>query len=239
MPTRPIIALDFPDIDEVKQFLALFKEEELYVKVGMELYYQTGPEIIGYLKSIGHSIFLDLKLHDIPNTVGRAVKGLSGLGIDMLNVHAAGGTAMLEAAREGVIAGTPAGKDCLKLIAVTQLTSTSQEVMQKEQLINVSLEESVLNYARLAKNAGLDGVVCAAQEAQSIKEQTGMDFLCVTPGIRPEGTAYGDQKRVMTPQDAREAGSSYIVVGRPVTQSADPFKTYQLLTQQWNGVKHR
>ncbi len=225
---RPVIALDFPSFEAVKEFLALFPaEESLYLKVGMELYYATGPEIVSYLKGLGHSVFLDLKLHDIPNTVKSAMKVLSQLGVDMTNVHAAGGVEMMKAAREGL--GSQA-----KLIAVTQLTSTSEAQMQEFQNIQTSLQESVIHYAKKTAEAGLDGVVCSAQEVQVIKQATKPEFICLTPGIRPAGAAVGDQKRVMTPADAYKIGSDYIVVGRPITQAEDPVVAYHAIKDEWN-----
>ena len=224
---RPVIALDFPSFEVVKEFLALFPAEEgLYLKVGMELYYATGPEIVSYLKGQGHSVFLDLKLHDIPNTVKSAMKVLSQLGVDMTNVHAAGGVEMMKAAREGL--GSQA-----KLIAVTQLTSTSEAQMQEFQNIQTSLQESVIHYAKKTAEAGLDGVVCSAQEVQVIKQATKPEFICLTPGIRPQGAAIGDQKRVMTPADAYQIGSDYIVVGRPITQAEDPVAAYHAIKNEW------
>lgn len=226
--SRPVIALDFPTFEAVKDFLALFPaEEKLYVKIGMELYYSVGPEIVAYVKNLGHSVFLDLKLHDIPNTVKSAMKVLAGLRVDMTNVHAAGGVEMMKAAREGLGAGPI-------LIAVTQLTSTSEEQMQDFQNIQTSLTESVVHYAKKTAEAGLDGVVCSAQEAAMIKQATSADFVCLTPGIRPAGAAVGDQKRVVTPADARRIGSDYIVVGRPITQAADPVAAYQTIKNEWN-----
>jgi len=225
--SRPVIALDFPSFQATKEFLALFPaEEKLYVKVGMEIYYAVGPEIVRYLKSLGHSVFLDLKLHDIPNTVKSAMKVLSELGVDMTNVHAAGGVEMMKAAREGL------GKEA-KLIAVTQLTSTSEEQMRDFQNIQTSLQESVIHYAKKTAEAGLDGVVCSAQEVKLIKEATNQDFICLTPGIRPSGAAVGDQKRVMTPADAYQIGSDYIVVGRPITQAPDPVVAYHAIKEEW------
>ena len=225
---RPVIALDFPSFEAVNQFLALFQAgESLYLKVGMELYYATGPEIVSYLKDLGHSVFLDLKLHDIPNTVKSAMKVLSHLGVDMTNVHAAGGVEMMKAAREGL------GKEA-KLIAVTQLTSTSEEQMRDFQNIQTSLQESVIHYAKKTAEAGLDGVVCSAQEVKLIKEATRQDFIFLTPGIRPSGAAVGDQKRVMTPADAYQIGSDYIVVGRPITQATDPVAAYHAIKDEWN-----
>ncbi|EJN94041.1 orotidine-5'-phosphate decarboxylase [Streptococcus ratti] len=227
---RPVIALDFPSFDDVKSFLAQFPtEEKLYVKIGMELYYAAGPEIVRYVKMLGHSVFLDLKLHDIPNTVKSAMKVLSELGVDMTNVHAAGGVDMMKAAREGLGQGP-------KLIAVTQLTSTSEEQMHSDQNIQTSLTESVAHYARKTAEAGLDGVVCSAHEVEAIKAATSQDFICLTPGIRPAGSAIGDQKRVMTPSDARAIGSDYIVVGRPVTQAQDPVEAYRAIKAEWTGL---
>ena len=224
---RPVIALDFPSFEAVKEFLAHFPvEESLYLKVGMELYYAAGPEIVSYLKGLGHSVFLDLKLHDIPNTVKSAMKVLSQLGVDMTNVHASGGVEMMKAAREGL--GSQA-----KLIAVTQLTSTSENQMQEFQNIQTSLQESVIHYAKKTAEAGLDGVVCSAQEVQVIKQATNPEFICLTPGIRPAGAAVGDQKRVMTPADAYQIGSDYIVVGRPITQAEDPVAAYHAIKDEW------
>ncbi|GAB2024279.1 orotidine-5'-phosphate decarboxylase [Lactovum odontotermitis] len=227
---KPIIALDFPTAAEAFQFLGKFpSDERLYVKIGMELFY-SGSALIETIKLQGHSIFLDLKLHDIPNTVQSAMKVLGHLGVDMVNVHAAGGFEMMQAAREGLLA---AGSDA-KLIAVTQLTSTSEAQMQHDQGIMTSLEESVLHYAKLTADAGLDGVVCSAFEAQKIKSVTNPDFICLTPGIRPQGSAAGDQKRVMTPGQARQNGADYIVVGRPITQATDPVSAYKQIFDEWN-----
>ncbi|WP_223588589.1 orotidine-5'-phosphate decarboxylase [Neobacillus bataviensis] len=230
-----IIALDFADGAEVSRFLQPFSGKQLFVKVGMELFYQEGPSIIHMLKEQGHQIFLDLKLHDIPNTVKSAMKGLARLECDLVNVHAAGGKEMMEAALEGLEAGTAAGRNRPKCIAVTQLTSTSEEQMNKEQLIPVTLNESVLHYASLTKTAGLDGVVCSAWEAHAIREQLGSDFLTVTPGIRMETDNVGDQKRVATPAFARITGVSAIVVGRSITRSADPLKSYNDWMRAWRG----
>ncbi|WP_407371417.1 orotidine-5'-phosphate decarboxylase [Carnobacterium sp.] len=235
MKSRPIIALDFSTLSQVTHFLDQFKDEPLFIKVGMELFYQNGPEIVTDLKQLGHDVFLDLKLHDIPNTVQRSMKGIAAMGVDMINVHAAGGKSMMEAAMEGLLSGTPTSAQPPKLIAVTQLTSTTQTMMQQDQLIPVSLMESVLHYAKLTQSAGLDGVVCSALEAKSIKESTGKEFLCVTPGIRSAGSTVGDQKRIATPSSARENGSSMIVVGRPITQAEDPVAAYHTIKEQWQG----
>lgn len=233
-----IIALDFADKKEVFQFLNQFEDERLFVKVGMELYYQEGPSIIFDLKEKGHDIFLDLKLHDIPNTVKGAMKGLARLDCDLVNVHAAGGKEMMEAALEGLEAGTAAGNNRPSCIAVTQLTSTSEEQMREEQLIQIPLGESVLHYAELTKKAGLDGVVCSTLEAKSIRHLLGHSFLSVVPGIRLQSDAVQDQKRVATPAYAKSEGASAIVVGRPITKSANPLEKYIEFKQSWEGV-HR
>ncbi|ALS78224.1 orotidine-5'-phosphate decarboxylase [Planococcus kocurii] len=226
--SKPIIALDFASKQQVEEFLMQFSKP-LFVKVGMELYYQEGPELIRYIKSLGHEIFLDLKLHDIPNTVESAMRGLSKLGVDMVNVHAAGGFEMMKAAKRGL-----ADSDT-KLIAVTQLTSTSEEQMHEDQLIYVSLEESVLHYAKRAMQAGLDGVVCSVLEAQAIGDACGQEFLRVTPGIRPAGVLADDQKRIATPAQAREKGSSHIVVGRAITKADNPSESYSQIATEWSG----
>ena len=231
---KPIIALDFPDFREVEAFLAHFENEKLFVKVGMELYYQAGPQIIGYLKGKGHQVFLDLKLHDIPNTVESAMRGLAKLGVDMTNVHASGGKAMMEAALKGLKEGTPAGKKRPLLIAVTQLTSTSEAAMHQEQLIPVTLIQSVTHYAKLAQAAGLDGVVCSPLEAQAIKEATSDEFLRVTPGIRPNDAKSDDQKRIATPTQAKQIGATHIVVGRPVTRAENAIQAYLDILYEWN-----
>jgi orotidine-5'-phosphate decarboxylase len=232
-----IIALDFANRKEVEQFLQPFKGKELFVKVGMELFYQEGPEIVHYLKENGHRIFLDLKLHDIPNTVKSAMKGLARLECDLVNVHAAGGKEMMSAAIEGLEEGTAAGRKRPACIAVTQLTSTSEEQMNKEQLISGSLEQSVLHYASLTNEAGLDGVVCSAWEALPIRENLGNKFYTVTPGIRMAEDSTGDQKRVATPEFARNAGVTSIVVGRSITRSNDPVKSYEKWMEAWRRVQ--
>ena len=234
MNTKPILALDFPGEKEVFDFLKKF-DEPLFVKIGMELYMQEGPDIVRKVKDLGHDIFLDLKLHDIPNTVGSAMKGLAKLGVDLVNVHAAGGRAMMEAALEGLEAGTPTGKERPALIAVTQLTSTTEEQMQAEQKIALSLKESVLHYAGLTKEAGLQGVVCSVHEAKAIAEVCGDEFLRVTPGIRLAGGAAHDQKRIATPDGAKRDGSSLIVVGRAVTGAQDPVAAYKIVSELWEA----
>ncbi|MBL4952620.1 orotidine-5'-phosphate decarboxylase [Neobacillus sp. YIM B02564] len=237
MDNSLIIALDFPDGKEVEQFLQPFKGQELFVKVGMELFYQEGPAIVRLLKEAGHRIFLDLKLHDIPNTVKSAMKGLARLQCDVVNVHASGGKEMMEAALEGLEAGTAAGEKRPRCIAVTQLTSTSQQQMNQEQLIPVSLTESVLHYASLTKAAGLDGVVCSALEAGLIRQNLGPSFLTVCPGIRMQTDQVQDQKRIATPEFARESGVSAIVVGRSITRAADPLASFKQWMEVWKGVK--
>ena len=225
---RPIIALDFPGFESAKIFLERFpKEDKLYVKVGMELYYASGPQIISYVKALGHSVFLDLKLHDIPNTVESAMRVLAKLDVDMVNVHAAGGLEMMRAARRGF-------GDKGLLIAVTQLTSTTEQGMQGDQNIQTSLQDSVKHYAQKTAEAGLDGVVCSAHEVEVIKEVTSADFICLTPGIRPELSELGDQKRVMTPAQARKNGSDFIVVGRPITRAKNPVQAYHAIKADWN-----
>lgn len=221
-----IIALDFESPQEALAFLDLYEDTSLFVKVGMELYYQSGPTIISEIKKRGHKIFLDLKLHDIPNTVERTMRRLKTMGVDMTNVHAAGGMEMMEAARKGF-------GDTGILIAVTQLTSTSEAQMQHEQLVHATLNDSVLHYAELTQNAGLDGVVCSPLEVQTIQKTCGKAFLTVTPGIRPNKSDNGDQKRVTTPAQAKKNGSSYIVVGRPITQANDPVAAYKEIVKEW------
>ena len=221
-----IIALDFPSAEETLAFLDKFAGEERkpFVKVGMELFYAAGADIVKEIKRRGHKIFLDLKLHDIPNTVGRSMAVLSALDVDMCNLHAGGGVAMMKAALEGL---TRADGSRPLLIAVTQLTSTSEEVMHKELWIDRPMDETVMHYAANAASAGLDGVVCSPLEAGKVHEVCGEGFLTVTPGIRFDNASKGDQVRVTTPARARELGSDYIVVGRPVTAAEDPVRAYR------------
>ena len=228
------IALDFKNKVEVKEFLEKFKDEKLYVKVGMELFYGEGIEMVKMIKEMGHNIFLDLKLHDIPNTVKSAMKQLAKLDVDMVNVHASGGKAMMKAAIEGLEEGK-IGKERPKCIAVTCLTSLDQEVLNDELLIEKPLEEVVLKWANNAKEAGLDGVVCSPLESKIIHDNLGVDFLTVTPGIRLASDSVNDQKRVTTPAMARELTSSYIVVGRTITSSDDPYATYKKVYQDFQG----
>lgn len=221
-----IIALDFPSAEETLAFLDKFAGEERkpFVKVGMELFYAAGADIVKEIKRRGHKIFLDLKLHDIPNTVGRSMAVLSALDVDMCNLHAGGGVAMMKAALEGL---TRADGSRPLLIAVTQLTSTSEEVMHRELWIDRPMDETVMHYAANAASAGLDGVVCSPLEAGKVHEVCGEGFLTVTPGIRFDDASKGDQVRVTTPARACELGSDYIVVGRPVTAAEDPVRAYR------------
>ena len=228
MKNTPIIALDFASKEEVMTFLKPF-DEPLFVKVGMELFYQTGPTLITEIKALGHDIFLDLKLHDIPNTVGKAMEGLAKLEVDLVNVHVAGGSEMMRRAVEGL----RIQNEKTKIIAVTQLTSTTETMLHEEQNIQTSIEAAVLNYAKLAQQSGLDGVVCSPLETQLITEHCGSSFLKVTPGIRPANSAFNDQKRVTTPEEAKQLGSTHIVVGRPITQSAQPVKSYHQIKESW------
>ena len=219
-----IIACDFPTAEETLAFLDRFTGRKPFVKIGMELFYAEGPDIVKKIKERGHRIFLDLKLHDIPNTVKRAMAVLSRLDVDICNLHAGGTVRMMEAALEGLT--RPDGTRPL-LIAVTQLTSTDQESMERDLLIKEPIDEVVMHYANCAKRAGLDGVVCSPLEAGKVHGVCGKDFLTVTPGVRLAGDAAGDQRRVTTPADAKELGSDYIVVGRSITGAADPVAAYE------------
>lgn len=227
-----IIACDFSSAAETIDFLDLFRTKKPFVKVGMELFYAEGPAIVREIKRRGHAIFLDLKLHDIPTTAKKAMAALARLEVDMCNVHAAGTAEMMRAAREGL---TRADGRRPLLIAVTQLTSTSQERMQRELLISATLEETVRVYAQNARGAGLDGVVCSPLESPLVKAACGADFLTVTPGVRFAEGDKQDQARVTTPAQARELGSDYIVVGRPVTASADPVAAWQRCRREFLG----
>lgn len=230
---KPIIALDFDQTAEVYDFLALFGNEQLNIKIGMELFYSSGPDIVKNLIDSNHDIFFDLKLHDIPNTVKKTMKVLANLGVSMVNVHAQGGLKMMEAAKAGLELGTPPGHIRPKLLAVTQLTSLSEEAFKKEQKSMLTLHESILHYAALAQQAGLDGVICSPLEAGLIHEQIATDFLTVTPGIRLESTTTDDQTRIATPKQAAILGTDYIVVGRPITQANDPLAAYQSIQHTW------
>lgn len=227
-----IIACDFASKEEVFAFLDKFQDEKPYVKIGMELFYGAGPEIVKEIKKRGHKIFLDLKLHDIPNTVKKAMKVLSSLDVDMCNLHASGTVAMMEAALEGLMRED--GTRPL-LIAVTQLTSTSQERMESDLLIKEPLDKVVMHYASCAKTAGLDGVVCSPLEAGKVHETCGKEFITVTPGVRFADGDVGDQVRVTTPEKAKELGSDYIVVGRPIIAAADPVAAYRRCVKEFVG----
>ena len=227
-----IIACDFPDRETTLSFLDQFTGRKPFVKIGMELFYGAGPDIVRTIKDRGHQIFLDLKLHDIPNTVKKAMSVLRDLGADIVNLHAAGTIGMMEAAREGLT--RPDGTRPL-LIAVTQLTSTDQQALENELLIERPMEQVVLHYAQNARKAGLDGVVCSPLEAGRVHEACGADFLTVTPGVRFADGDRGDQKRVMTPAEAKKVGSDYIVVGRPITAAADPVAAYERCLREFVG----
>ncbi len=227
-----IIACDFAGAEETLAFLEQFGACRPFVKIGMELFYAAGPDIVRALKGRGHSVFLDLKLHDIPNTVKKTMAVLRGLGADIVNLHAAGTQNMMRAALEGLTG--PDGTRPL-LIAVTQLTSTDEETMRRELLIEKPLDEVVLSYAKNACDAGLDGVVCSPLEAGKVHERCGAGFLTVTPGVRFADGETGDQKRVTTPARARELGSDYIVVGRPITQASDPVAAYERCVKEFLG----
>lgn len=225
-----IVACDFAGAEETFAFLDKFTDRKPFVKIGMELFYAEGPSIVREIKKRGHKIFLDLKLHDIPNTVKKAMAVLSGLDVDICNLHAAGTVRMMEAALEGL---TRADGTRPLLIAVTQLTSTDQESMENDLLIREPIDEVVMHYAANARKAGLDGIVCSPLEAGKVHERCGADFLTVTPGVRFADGDRGDQKRVMTPEDAKKIGSDYIVVGRPITAAADPVAAYERCVREF------
>lgn len=232
MATDVIVALDFKSANDVYSFLDKFDGKKLFVKIGMELFYAEGPEIVREIKKRGHKIFLDLKLHDIPNTVMKSMASLSKLDVDMCNLHAGGGSEMMKAALKGL---TREDGTRPLLIAVTQLTSTDENMLKNELLISESIEKTVESYALNAKNSGLDGVVCSPLEATKVHSSCGKSFLTVTPGVRFFGGEKGDQKRVTTPEEARKLGSDYIVVGRPITAASDPVEAYNLAKKQFLG----
>ena len=227
-----IVACDFSSKDEVVSFLSKFKDEKPYVKIGMELFYAEGPAIVKEIKKMGHKIFLDLKLHDIPNTVKKSMSVLSNLDVDMCNLHAAGTKAMMEAALEGL---TREDGTRPLLIAVTQLTSTSEERMREDLLIDRPIDEVVMHYAKNAADSGLDGIVCSPLEAGKVHETCGDNFITVTPGVRFADGDIGDQVRVTTPAKAKEIGSDYIVVGRPITAAEDPVAAYRRCVEEFVG----
>lgn len=227
-----IIACDFSTRPETILFLNKFRGEKPFVKIGMELFYSEGPDIVREIKRKGHKIFLDLKLHDIPNTVRKAMKSLSVLDVDMINIHAAGSKEMIKAAREGLMRAD--GTHPL-LIAVTQLTSISEQMLHDELLIERSMEETVMHYAKNAYDSGADGIVCSPLEAMKVKEHTNPSFITVTPGIRFEGAVKDDQARVTTPEKAKSMGCDYIVVGRPITLAEDPVAAYHRCLKEFIG----
>ena len=227
-----IIACDFNSAEATFNFLDKFEGKKPFVKIGMELYYAEGPSIVKEIKRRGHKIFLDLKLHDIPNTVKKSMAVLSRLDVDMTNLHAAGTGRMMEAAIEGLT--RPDGTRPI-LIAVTQLTSTDEETMKRDLLIDAPIADVVMHYASVAKNAGLDGVVCSPLEAEKVHDKCGKDFVTVTPGVRFADGEIGDQKRVMTPAEAKKIGSDYIVVGRPITAAEDPASAYERCCREFIG----
>jgi len=225
-----IVACDFAGREQVFEFLDKFTDTKPFVKIGMELFYAEGPQIVRDIKARGHKIFLDLKLHDIPNTVTKAMRVLSNLDVDMTNLHAAGTTAMMEGALKGL---TREDGSRPMLIAVTQLTSTDQESMERDILIREPIDKVVMHYAQTAKNAGLDGIVCSPLESGKVHEACGKDFVTVTPGVRFAENDTGDQKRVMTPAEAKRIGSDYIVVGRPITAAANPVAAYERCVREF------
>lgn len=232
MEREVIIALDFPTGKIALDFVDKFKEH-LYIKIGMELFYSAGPQIVVQMKEKGHKVFLDLKLHDIPNTVYGGLKSVLSLGADMVNIHCAGGAKMMEEARRAFMEANSSAM----LIGVTMLTSTSDQMLVDEIQINpnLSMEEVVLAYAKLGQANGLDGVVCSAKEAEFVRRELGQSFKLVCPGVRPMGEAVADQVRVVTPEEARDLGVDYIVVGRPITQAEDPVKAYQTICKSFIG----
>ncbi len=233
--SKVIIALDFASAKETMDFLNKINEENLFVKLGMEIFYKEGPEFVKEIKNLGHKVFLDLKLHDIPNTVEKAMESVGAIGADMTNVHCAGGIKMMAGGKAGLDrASAKLGKEAI-LIAVTQLTSTSKETMNNEIMIPGEVEDVVVGYAKNCKAAGLNGVVCSPLEVRAIKEACGEDFITVTPGIRFEDGNKGDQVRVTTPKMARELGSDYIVVGRPITQAENPSEAYKRCVKEFMG----
>lgn len=227
-----IIALDFPTIEDVKIFLDKFGDEKLFVKVGMELYLQNGPKVIEMISNMGHKIFLDLKLHDIPNTVYGAIKGLSKFNVDFITIHASGGKEMMRYAKKAL---KDTNNTNTKLLAITQLTSTTKDMLNNEQNINGEIIDSVIRYAKNAKESCVDGVVSSVWETQEIKKHLGSDFLVVNPGIRLPEESHGDQKRVASPSEANKLGADYIVVGRSITASENPFEKYVKISRMFRG----
>ncbi|SHF50088.1 orotidine-5'-phosphate decarboxylase [Ornithinibacillus halophilus] len=233
MSTSIFIALDFPDWKQTKQFIDNNDLQGVPVKVGMELFYREGPAVIEKLKENNHPIFLDLKLHDIPTTVQKAMKNIASLGVDMVNVHAMGGAEMIRAAKEGLLTGT--GFNETKLIAVTILTSMDEEITKRQLRLPGSVQDNVVYFSELAYNNGADGVVCSVHEVQQFKKTCNKSFLTITPGIRLIDSLNDDQKRVATPSFARENGSDYLVIGRSITQSKEPYQAYQRALKEWGN----
>lgn len=231
---RIMVALDYPDADEARKLIQQLQGIPCYMKVGMQLFYAAGPQFVKELKDQGYKVFLDLKLHDIPNTVKGGAQSITHLGVDMFNVHAGGGIDMMKAAIEGVAAARLEQPDLPTpiVIGVTHLTSTSQEVLNQEIGIGLSIDYAVVKYANLAKQAGLNGVVASPMEVEMIKQACGNEFITVTPGIRPAGAAKGDQSRVMTPRDAFEQGTNFIVIGRPITTASNPRKAFETIIEE-------
>jgi orotidine-5'-phosphate decarboxylase len=232
---RIMVALDYSSADEAKTLLRGLEGIPCYMKVGMQLFYSAGPSFVFHLKELGYKVFLDLKMHDIPNTVKGGAESVTRLGVDMFNIHASGGKLMMEAALEGVDKGrTGLSVNTLRplVIAVTQLTSTSQQMLNDEIGIQGTVEQSVLKYAQMAQAAGLDGVVASPHEVMQIKQHVGSSFITVTPGIRPAGSAVGDQSRVMTPKEAFNQGTDYIVIGRPITAAPDPRRALETILEE-------
>jgi len=239
MAGRLIVALDYPDATQASALVEQLQGIPCYLKVGMQLFYAAGPDFVRDLKDRGYSIFLDLKMHDIPNTVKGGAESITRLGVDMFNVHAAGGTQMMQAAYEGMNNALASDTSLSKpiIIAVTQLTSTSQSVLNEQIGVQGNIEDAVVRYAKLAASAGLDGVVASAQEVPSIGEACGRDFITVTPGIRPAGSHIGDQSRVLTPGEAIRQGSHYIVVGRPITAASNPREAAEQIIEEMMNVE--
>ncbi|WP_047151581.1 orotidine-5'-phosphate decarboxylase [Aneurinibacillus tyrosinisolvens] len=237
MEERVMVALDFPNITEASRCIEMLSGTGVYVKIGMQLYYAAGPDYVRHVKEQGYPVFLDLKVHDIPNTALGAMQSLAGLEVDMVNVHVAGGRKMMEAAREGLEKGTPSGSKRPLLIGVTQLTSTTQQMLNEELQIQGTVEETVARYARLARDSGLDGVVASPLEVPLIKEACGPHFLTVTPGIRPVGADAGDQHRITTPEQAFRLGADYIVIGRAITKADNPAQALHHIIQTLRGCE--
>ncbi|WEV36398.1 orotidine-5'-phosphate decarboxylase [Lactobacillus sp. ESL0677] len=235
MEKAVFVALDYANEQDVAQLLPkLGTAQETYLKIGMELFYHSGSTLVKRLSNAGYHIFLDLKLHDIPNTVYNAAKQLAQLNIFCITIHALGGSSMIKAAKDGLIAGTPAGQGVPKLLAVTELTSISDSILKNEQNCRLPMNEQVISLAQTAQKAGADGVICSPLEVQNLRAKIGPDFLYVTPGIRPAHSNNGDQKRVATPAQAKKYGASAIVVGRPITQAANPEAAYQAIKKEFN-----